>query len=329
MLRDSARIKARPWYGREMVEYALRSTASAAAQRNFREAAGRIFDETTLSLRARMLFEAQHELALASAERALETPLAVVRKSEEEEERPAVAPESPPWQIAYALYWNQLAPLLPATLGRATAALSGADRAARAYFVEAMIRVWKICEASPFCCEENMAVGGASAKKKRAHTTVSRIAVAALYMLSEGLEYPVCYDRSSGSVRLPTTATSSLRRTPAVVDDATAHEKVVFLPPHRYLQRRLPRPNEVHKFIDLPDTADGSILEARGWIKKCYRSLLSTTPPLKIDEVRGYRLDSLLATHDEPTDRPGRFEASAATEEDEEEEAAAADDGCD
>lgn len=295
-------VSASPWYGTEMVRFAIRSVAPKN-----RECARLLIGAMLYDAAPKQLFEAKHNSALREAGRDVD---AYYETCSSEERIPSRA-------IVYSLYWSRVEPLYDSTISRVMGCET--NYTAAHYFAQAILFVWKICESSPFCCEANLAYGGAAAKKKRSHTTIARIGAAALFELADGLAHRISYDKNTRRVFMPSPSGG--------VDDPRAKGRQVetvhveFLPAHRYLKLRLPRAAEVSRFLKLGNIegtyggggakADKSVIESRGWICRCYRSLLSVEPPLTIDQIMEYRLSEYIKLSDEPADQPGAFVAKS------------------
>ena len=258
-------VSASPWYGTEMVRFAIRSVAPKN-----RECARLLIGAMLYDAAPKQHFEAKHNSALREAGRDVD---AYYETCSSEERIPSRA-------IVYSLYWSRVEPLYDSTISRVMGCET--NYTAAHYFAQAILFVWKICESSPFCCEANLAYGGAAAKKKRSHTTIARIGAAALFELADGLAHRISYDKNTRRVFMPSPSGG--------VDDPRAKGRQVetvhveFLPAHRYLKLRLPRAAEVSRFLKLGNIegtyggggakADKSVIESRGWICRCYRSLL-------------------------------------------------------
>lgn len=190
---------------------------------------------------------------------------------------------------------------------------SYANRAAEAYFSEAMVVLWKITECTPSCCEHHAVLGGPTRKKQRTRAHLRNVACALIYLLAEGYKEKVRYDRVTRLVL----SDADVERS---VADRVCEEHVVFIPRNNYLLRCLPSPQHLNTSslsFDSVICGSSSVRSTTGaserqaaadfspdlmanmaWIRESLRSLKNVRPAMTIDALREYRLCNYIKLHD-------------------------------
>jgi hypothetical protein len=211
----------------------------------------------------------------------------------------------PDWVAVWNFFHqHSVGPFLTPVVAQCLSKQRGADIHARQYFSEAVWRIWKIVESSPFCCAEHLRWGDATPKKKRSHIHLKRIGVAIFYALRHGIRQDIWYNIRTQQVYMEQADAQK-----EADQREVACEQVDFVPAHVYLARRLPPEDRFSslQFGSVSGTGQvvTAVVDTFRWLTKCYQSLTVPEPALTIQRVREYRLVDLMVWQDE--DEQGGF----------------------
>lgn len=318
-----------PVYGRGFVDHSFESI-----KRSSRELATDMCECLMFNVTVEMLFETKHHEAMLLAQ----------AQAAQYFDSCAISGRQPNRFAVYGIYWTHLHELFSHSLSRFLSANNETDTFARKYFSETMVRVWKICEATPLCCESkppnirlpppsaaassssSSSSGGGSArdssidrvpvKKRHAHIQLQRVAPAILYHLCEGIcctvyvhkeSQRVYADRKSAEEAEGVDTTNNPAASAALIEQTD----VDFVPSHRYLKHRLPTKSQLRELrFAQHRSAAQDIVDNMHWIHQCFRSLLCMKPPLTLKQVEQYKLAKYIRIVDEPEDLDGTLVTS-------------------
>lgn len=229
----------------------------------------------------------------------------------------------PDFWFVRRLFWTHHKPWISFILSSCSPSNDEHREAACNYFGEAVLRIWKILECTPFYCAAVLERerGGAASKKRRTRTHLKQIAPAIVYLLRSGLSFIVAYDKPTRKVvaqfcllhqasKTASDAAAAPASEPQLPADIV-RETVVFVPEHRYLATRIPSMDDFNilDFRRVPGEGQigTDVMSKSSWIQRCIRSLLTCQPPLTIDTVREYCMSAHMRIFDE-SPQTGDFE---------------------
>lgn len=246
---------------------------------NYRKLVNDMYHEVLGGPKSEDTFNAAHQKAIESAEALADRYVSSM----------LTASRIPDRSRVYEIYMRFLYPLLGQTFSRAFG--QDSDVAAREYFAEAILKVWKIIDCTPQLgnLTPTTTSGGAATSAnrnssttkttshKKARIQLRTVALAILYKLRDGIFTMVDYD--------PETNRALSKHQAQISTKPLKTERLCFIPPHEYLDR-LPNENQLSRMK--LKTVDSSVYVTGRNICNCYTSLLLYGLPM--DCVRQYQL---------------------------------------
>ena len=125
---------AKAWYGKDMIDFSVRTVKLTSRNHTIQICYAMLYHT-----RAKNLFDNRYGTALSGAE----------RETDDYYETCTLQNRMPNRFVVYGIYWQHIEPLFPMTVSRVLSSLDDADSRAGKYLCDAIVRIWKICEATP------------------------------------------------------------------------------------------------------------------------------------------------------------------------------------